>query len=53
MKLISKWEEGDLDLYVISHPLMGNLTYRKNLYFTIYHLQHYKKQIDAVAKIKK
>jgi len=28
MKLVSKWEESDLDLYAITHPLMGKLTLR-------------------------
>ena len=52
MKLVSKWSEGDLDLYVIPHPLMGRLTFREILYFTIYHVQHHKKQIDEIEKIK-
>ena len=52
MKLVSKWSEGDLDLYVIPHPLIGGLTFREILYFTIYHVQHHKKQIDEIEKIK-
>ena len=50
MKLVRKWDEGDLDIYVIPHPLMGRLTFRKILYFTIYHVQHHKKQVDAITK---
>ena len=53
MQLVNKWGEDDLDLYVIPHPLMGKLTFREILYFTIYHVQHHKKQIDAIVKTKK
>ncbi len=53
IQLVHKWGEDDLDLYVIPHPLMGKLTFREILYFTIYHVQHHKKQIDAVVKTKK
>lgn len=53
MQLVNKWSEDDLDLYVIPHPLMGKLTFREILYFTIYHVQHHKKQMDAIVKTKK
>lgn len=38
---IQKWKEEDLDNYVIPHPLLGKLTAREMLYFTIYHVQHH------------
>lgn len=50
-KLISisnRWKESDLDLYVVPHPLIGKLTLREILYFTCYHVQHHKNQIDAI-----
>ena len=53
MQLVHKWSEDDLDLYVIPHPLMGKLTFREILYFTIYHVKHHKKQMDAIVKTKK
>ena len=45
MKLVRKWDEDDLDLYVIPHPLMGRLTFREILYFTIYLVQHQKNKL--------
>ena len=53
MKLVRKWDEDDLDLYVIPHPLMERLTFQEILYFTIYHVQHHKKQVGAIIKTKK
>jgi hypothetical protein len=36
-----KWQENEMDLYQLPHPLLGNLTVREILYFTIYHnLRH-------------
>jgi len=50
IKLVRKWGEGDLDLYVIPHPLMERLTFQEILYFIIYHVQHHKKQVNAITK---
>jgi hypothetical protein len=36
-----KWEENELDLYQLPHPLLRNLSVREILYFTLYHnLRH-------------
>jgi hypothetical protein len=43
-KLISKIEnqsEADLDKYILPHPLLGKLTLREMLYFTIHHNEHH------------
>jgi hypothetical protein len=43
-KLISKIEkqnEKDLDVYILPHPLLGKVTLREMLYFTIYHNEHH------------
>jgi hypothetical protein len=43
-KLITKIEkqsEPDLDLYILPHPLLGKLTLREMLFFTIYHNEHH------------
>jgi hypothetical protein len=41
------WEEKDLDQYLIPHPLLGKLTVREMLYFTIYHnLRHASQEGD-------
>lgn len=43
-KLAQKVErstEEELDTYILPHPLLGKLTLREMLYFTIYHVQHH------------
>ena len=36
-----KWKDPDLDNYLLPHPILGKLTIREILYFTIYHnLRH-------------
>lgn len=43
-KLISKIKrqsEEELDLYILPHPLLGKLTLREMLFFTIYHNRHH------------
>ncbi|MEO0570346.1 MAG: DinB family protein [Bacteroidota bacterium] len=42
---LAKFSEGELDTYILPHPLMGKLTLREMLYFTIYHVQHHHRQI--------
>ncbi len=42
-----KWGEEDLDAYLLPHPLLGKLTIREMLYFTIYHnLRHASQEGD-------
>jgi len=38
---ISGWKEEDLDKYFLPHPLLGKITVREMLYFTLYHVQHH------------
>jgi hypothetical protein len=33
--------EQDLDHYILPHPLLGKLTIREMMYFTIYHAEHH------------
>jgi len=43
-KLVTKIErqsESDLDKYILPHPLLGKLTLREMLYFTIHHNEHH------------
>jgi len=40
-KHVEKTSEDDLDTYVLPHPLLGKLTFREMVYFTIYHVQHH------------
>jgi hypothetical protein len=39
--VVEKWNEDELDRYLLPHPLIGKLTIREMIYFTIYHnLRH-------------
>jgi len=40
---IGHYNERQLDDYILPHPLMGKLTVREMLYFTIYHVEHHQK----------
>ncbi|MES2882718.1 MAG: DinB family protein, partial [Bacteroidota bacterium] len=43
-KLVSKIKntsEKDLDLYILPHPLLGKITLREMLFFTVYHNEHH------------
>lgn len=39
--VLDKFTESELDKYVLPHPLLGKLTLREMMYFTIYHVQHH------------
>lgn len=38
---IDKIGEKDLDRFQLPHPILGKLTYREMLYFTLYHVNHH------------
>ena len=38
---ISKLSDGKMDKTYLPHPLLGNLTVREMLYFTMYHMEHH------------
>jgi DinB family protein len=38
---IEKQSERDLDSYILPHPLLGKVTLREMLYFTIHHNEHH------------
>jgi len=40
-KSIDRYDEQQLDHYILPHPLLGKLTLREMLYFTIYHAEHH------------
>jgi hypothetical protein len=44
-KKMEKYDEKQLDYYILPHPLLGKLTIREMLYFTIYHVEHHRKQV--------
>jgi hypothetical protein len=41
VKKIRKQNERDLDKYILPHPLLGKLTLREMLFFTIHHNEHH------------
>lgn len=40
-KNLHKWDENQMGIYLLPHPLMGKLTVREMLFFTIYHTSHH------------
>lgn len=43
-----RWSEEQLDTYRIAHPVLGKLTARELLYFTIYHNGHHTKTVSEL-----
>jgi hypothetical protein len=47
VSVAEKWDENELDGYLLPHPLIGKLTIREMLFFTIYHnLRHASQEGD-------
>ena len=47
VSVAEKWNESELDGYLLPHPLIGKLTIREMLFFTIYHnLRHASQEGD-------
>jgi len=44
------WEEEQLDRYLLPHPVLGRITVREMLFFTIYHTQHHQKSMNSVLE---
>ena len=43
---LGSWSEAALDRYRLPHPLLGRLTVREMLYFTLYHNAHHARRVD-------
>ena len=43
-KNMNGYSENQLDAYILPHPLLGKVTIREMMYFTIYHAEHHLKQ---------
>ena len=43
---IDRFSETELDAYILPHPLLGKLTLREMIYFTIYHVEHHHSQVS-------
>jgi hypothetical protein len=48
LNALEKWSEEDLDTYLLPHPIIGKMTVRELLYFTVYHVNHHLKTIKAI-----
>ncbi len=44
-KQLAHYDEKQLDSYLLPHPLLGKLTLREMLYFSIYHVEHHRLSI--------
>lgn len=38
---VAKWSEANMDYHVLPHPLLGSLSVREMLFFTVYHNTHH------------
>ena len=47
---ITRFSEPELDEFILPHPLLGKLTLREMLYFTIYHVEHHHAQINPALR---
>lgn len=45
---INYWNEAKLDKYVLPHPLLGKITLREMIYFTIFHIEHHHISIKKI-----
>ena len=49
---INQFSEKDLDEMILPHPLLGKLTMREMLFFTIYHVQHHQRLMTKYLELK-
>ncbi len=52
-KKLTKYSETDLDRLQLPHPLLGKLTLREMLFFTMYHAEHHKKSCIQILETSK
>lgn len=49
-KGLNHFSEEELDECILPHPLLGKITFREMIYFTIYHVDHHHYIIDKVLQ---
>ena len=42
---VESWRDADLDRYRLPHPLMGKVTLREMLFFSLYHSYHHVRNV--------
>jgi len=47
---LDKWAEAQLDEFIFPHPLLGKITIREMMYFTIHHADHHRNLIKIYLK---
>ncbi len=40
-RVLEKWDDSKFDNYLLPHPLLGKLTLREMMFFTVYHNEHH------------
>ena len=45
---LQNWSEEELEIYNCPHPVLGKITVREILYFTVYHVQHHHETIKKM-----
>ncbi len=50
-KTLAKWEDADLDTIAVPHPLLGNMTLREILFFTLYHNLHHVRDVQQLLSL--
>ena len=48
---LEKWSEKDLDRFRLPHPLLGKLTFREMLFFTIFHNEHHLRTMRSLKEV--
>lgn len=48
IKVLGKWDENNISVIVAPHPILGNLTIRELMFFTIYHNYHHLENIKSI-----
>lgn len=47
---LKNWTEDEMDTYIFPHPVLGKVTVREMLYFTIYHAEHHQNVVKIYLK---
>jgi len=45
-RMLERWPERKLDALLLPHPLLGKLTVREMLFFTLYHQRHHRSAVQ-------